>query len=119
MSTMQSFLMLFYILDQCYDDCPEETLGGLLGAISPELWDDGQPADKAVLYDWEAACSPQTITVQNIVQKICCFLEHYEAQFGLDFTQTKRWLVSHDTERVIEKAAAKTAEMYQKFKYAN
>ena len=43
MKEMQSFLMFFYILDQCYDQCPENDLGGFLGSISPELWEDGKP----------------------------------------------------------------------------
>ena len=41
MRVMQSFLMFFYILDQCYEQCPENDLGGFLGSISPELWEDG------------------------------------------------------------------------------
>lgn len=32
--------MLFYILDQCYEQCLENDLGGFLGAIFPELWED-------------------------------------------------------------------------------
>ena len=36
MRVMQSFLMFFYILDQCYEQCPENDLGGFLGSISPE-----------------------------------------------------------------------------------
>ena len=119
MNTMQSFLMLFFVLDQCFDDYPEDSLGALLGTISPELWDDGQPADKAVLLDWVSVCNPQTITEQNIVQKIRCFLEHYEAQFGFHFSKTKCWLASHDTERTVKKATEKTAEMYKKFRYTN
>ena len=31
MRVMQSFLMFFYILDQCYEQCPENDLGGFLG----------------------------------------------------------------------------------------
>ena len=54
MRVMQSFLMFFYILDQCYEQCPENDLGGFLGSISPELWGDGKPMDKAVYNDWKA-----------------------------------------------------------------
>ena len=44
---MQSFLIFFYILDQCYDQCyrnkevEEDDLPWFLGAICPELWTDG------------------------------------------------------------------------------
>lgn len=41
MKTMQSFLILFYILDRRFNQCKEDDLGGFLGAISPELCGDG------------------------------------------------------------------------------
>ena len=44
-------LDFFYILDQGYNQCKKDDLGGFLGAISPELWEDGQPADKAIFND--------------------------------------------------------------------
>ncbi len=119
MNTMQSFLMLFYILDQCYDDCPEESLGGLLGAISPELWSDGQPADKAMLLDWVDFCRGETVNAKNIVQKISGFLEHYEKRFGFDFVQTKRWLTLQISKTVVETATEKAAETYRRFGYVN
>ena len=119
MNTMQSFLMLFYLLDQCFDDCPEESLGGLLGAISPELWRDGQPADKAVLLDWEKFSRRETVNAQNIVRIICDFLECYENQFGFNFAQTKRWLLSQASEKNIRTAAEKTADIYKRFEYVN
>ena len=53
MRAMQSFLMFFYILDQCYEKCPENDMGGFLGAVSPELWKDGKLMDKAVYNDWQ------------------------------------------------------------------
>ena len=46
---MQIFLIFFYILDQSYDQCKEDDLGEFLGAISPEIWDDGQPSDKSMI----------------------------------------------------------------------
>ncbi len=119
MKLMQSFLMMFYILDMCFDQCPEDSLGGFLGAVSPELWGDGQPADKAVLHDWEQISLPETISTQNIVEKICEFLMCYEKQFGLDFSQTKRWLISQTNNTVIKKAEDKTSYMYKIFNYTN
>ena len=119
MNTMQSFLMLFFILDQCFDDCPENSLGGLLGAISPELWRDGQPADKAILLDWEEVNRNETITTQNVVQKIYYFLECYEKLFGFSFAQTKQWLISQDTEKVVKTAVERTNDMYKRFKDVN
>lgn len=53
MKVSESFLLFFYLLDQCYDICEEDDLGGFLGAISPELWGDEIPADLAILADWK------------------------------------------------------------------
>ena len=119
MKTMESFLMMFYILDQCFDYSSEESLGGLLGAISPELWEDGYPADRAILFDWESISPPETITTQNIAKRICDFLEHYEKQFGFSFSQTKQQLLLQKTDEFVVKAVKRTAEMYEKFEYMN
>lgn len=49
MRIMQSFLIFFYILDQCWDQCyaerevEEDDLPWFLGAICPELWGMGSP----------------------------------------------------------------------------
>lgn len=82
MEKMKSFLIFFYILDQCYDQYMEDDLGGFLGAISPELWRDGQPADKAIYNDWED--SIKIIDTQNIVEITYKFLEFYEQKFGFN-----------------------------------
>lgn len=119
MKTMESFLIMFYILDQCFDCSPEESLGGLLGAISPELWEDGQPADRAVFLDWENISHPETITAQNITEKICGFLDHYEKQFGFNFAQTKQQLLSHEADKFVVNAVKNAAGMYKKFEYLN
>ena len=66
MKEMQSFLMFFYILDQCYDQCPENDLGGFLGSISPELWEDGKPMDEAVYNDWKDRNDASLLNSQNI-----------------------------------------------------
>lgn len=119
MKTMESFLIMFYILDQCFDYFPEESLGGFLGAISPELWEDGQPVDRAILLDWEHISQPETITKQNIAKKICGFLEHYEKQFGFNFAKTKQQLCSQEADNFVVKAVKKTVEMYKRFGYLN
>jgi len=54
---MESFLVLFYILDQCYEMCQENDLGGFLGMISPEMLEDGKPVDTAVYVDWKSFCT--------------------------------------------------------------
>lgn len=119
MKVMQSFLIFFYILDQCYNQCKEDDLGGILGAISPELWEDGQPADKAIFNDWQKISVSKTVEANAIVERIYAFLEYYEQEFGFDFFKTKQWLLATANEAVVEKAYDKAQIMYQKFRYDN
>ena len=119
MKTMQSFLIFFYILDQGYEQCKEDDLGGFLGAISPELLEDGQPVDKAIFNDWQKISDPQTVDANNIMERTYTFLKYYEQEFGFDFSKTKQWLLAIADEQVIEEAYDKTKLMYEKHKYDN
>ncbi len=119
MRAMQSFLIFFYILDQCYEQCQENDLGGFLGAISPEIWKDGQPIDKSIFNDWEKISNPPAINRQNIVRKTYDFLKYYEEEFGFKFTETKQWLSMLNDQTVVENAILRSQEMYKKFNYTN
>ena len=101
---MESFLVLFYILDQCYELCQENDLGGFLGVISPELWNDGKPMDMAIYNDWKTQNEGEKMDKTNIVQRIYKFLELYEEQFGYDFTQTKEIIINNLTNDMIQNA---------------
>lgn len=113
---MQSFLVFFYILDQCYTQCEEDDLGGFLGAISPELWEDGKPIDIAIFNDWQKISNPKTIDVNNIIERIYDFLEYYEKKFEFDFSKTKKCLLAI-TDKILEKSCDKAYIMYQKYHY--
>ncbi len=117
MRAMQSFLIFFYILDQCYEQCEEDDLGGFLGAISPEIWEDGQPMDKSIFEDWQKISNPPTVNEHNVVKKTYDFLNYYEKQFGFKFSKTKQWLIMLDNQEVVENAILKTQVMYDKFNY--
>lgn len=117
MKTMQSFLIFFYILDQAYHQCKEDDLGGFLGAISPELWEDGRPIDKAILNDWQKISNPETVDVNNIIERAYAFLGYYEQEFGFNFSKTKQWLLTTANKAVVEKAYDETQLLYQKFQY--
>ncbi len=116
MKMMQSFLTFFYILDQCYEQCPEEDLGGLLGVALPETWQDGQPIDKAILNDWKEISNPDTVNEQNIIEKTYGFLDYYEKQFGFNFVKTKQWLTMSNRQ-VVENAIVNSSVMYEKYAY--
>lgn len=119
MKLMQSFLMFFYILDQYYDLCSEDDLGGFLGVISPEYWEDGKPIDESIIRDWQKFSDPKTINKTNINKKVYDFLSHYEKEFGFEFSKTKQLLLTSNDQSVIEKAMEKTQEMYLRFDYIN
>ena len=119
MKTMQSFLIFFYILDQGYNQCKDDDLGGFLGVISPELCGDGQPVDKAVFNDWEKMSNFETIDKHNILEKVYTFLGYYEQKFGYDFSEIKQWILAIDDEIIVEKAYIESQLMYEKFQYDN
>ena len=99
-----SFLECFYILEQCYILCSEDDLGGFLGAISPEIWEDGKPIDIAVYHDWQARNKSIKMEGKDILRQIYQFLELYEKKFGYNFSKTKKTLIQDITEDIIQKA---------------
>lgn len=126
MKIMESFLVFFYILDQCYDQCKEEysrceedDLGGFLGLISPTLLKDGRPFDKAIFDDWQKISDPKTVNVNNIMERGYNFLEYNEQKFGYNFSKTKQWILTTANDTVIVKAYDKARLMYQKYQYTN
>ena len=116
---MQSFLMFFYILDQCYEICPENELGGFLGAISPELWADGRPIDQAVYHDWKTQNDVSLVNCQNIIDFTLKFLDFYESNYKYDFSKTKIVLRGVVDKKMIRAAIDKTDILYQRYNYDN
>lgn len=116
---MKSFLIFFYVLDQGCAQYQEDDLGSFLGAISPELWADGQPMDKSIFDDWVKISNPETVDAGNIIKRTYDFLEYYESTFGFNFSQTKQWLLLATNKEIIKKAYGKAQIMYKKFCYDN
>lgn len=117
MKSIQSFLMFFYILDQCYDYCQEDDLGGFLGAISPQLWEDGKPIDIAVYKDWKNKTNINVLNNQNIIDSIFSFIDYYERQYGYNFKETKKALINFVDDEIIAKAFQRAKRTYQKLTY--
>ena len=88
-----------------------------MGSISPELWEDGKPIDKAVYNDWKARNNITLLNRQNIINAILDFLQYYQSKFGLDFSKTQSILKNTDGIEMIDMAMAKTDLMYQKYNY--
>ena len=121
---MQSFLMLFYILDQGYDQCKKDNLldddlGIFLGKISPELCGNGKPIDEAVLIDWEKMNKLEVVDMNNIREKIYSFLEYYEQELDYNFSETKQWLLTKTDKMTVRKAYENSRLMYVKYQYTN
>ena len=114
---METFLVFFYILDLGYEYCKGDDLGGFLGSISPELWEDGYPADMAILDDWNRFEPQKKINKLNIINEIYDFLNDYEKEFGYDFHETRLWLVNEVDDEIVEKAIAKSKIMMQRHEY--
>lgn len=92
MKDSKKFWLLFVILEKCYFSCLDDDLGGLLGALSPDLWGDGYPADMAILRDWEEGDSNNSEEKDGFVNRIVSFLRSYSNSYGFDFNKAIEWL---------------------------
>lgn len=106
-----SFLIFFYILDECWQLCHEDDLGGFLGAISPELLTTRMPIDMVYYYDWAEYNKGYIIDSRDSLKRIYDFLEMFEKQFGFHFTETKKVLLSDITDEMIQKAIENAKQM--------
>ena len=74
MKDMESFLMMYFIVDQCYWKEPEDPMAIFLGEISPYLLIDGRPFDTSVYKKWKeqggvvvvTGCSAQMRNILNM-----------------------------------------------------
>ena len=120
MKDMESLLMMYFILDQCYWKDQEDMMGAFLGEISPDLLVNGRPADEAVFDDWKKSVpiSIKDLTSENILQYIYSFLEdnQKESRSGRPFEKRLKRL-KEVSEKDIREAEIKTQEAYNKYHY--
>ena len=120
MKDMESLLMMYFILDQCYWKDQEDMMRAFLGEISPDLLTDGRPADEADFDAWKKSIPIpiKNLTNENILQYIRSFLEDYQKEFGSGrpFEKTLKRL-QEVSEEDIREAAIKTREAYNKYHY--
>lgn len=89
-----SYYTLFYFLDVCYDrlhGMVDDDLAGLLGAMSPELWSDKRPMDKACYTEWEKI--DNNSTKMSMIDKILLFLSYYEEKYGFSFSIIRKYII--------------------------
>lgn len=122
MRCMESFLMLYFLLDQCYridhgdDGDNTMVLGGFLGDINPTLWDDGRPMDQAIYQDWITNNDISALSHDNIIDAVIRFLHFYENR-GFYFAQTEAILQGQLQSQMIEVASEQTKWMYKEYNY--
>ena len=120
MKDMESLLMMYFILDQCYWKDQEDMMGAFLGEISPDLLTDGRPPDEADFDTWKKAIPIpiKDLTNENILQYIYSFLEDYQKEYGSGkpFEKTLKRL-KEVSEKDIREAEIKTQEAYNKYHY--
>ena len=98
MKDPERFWIMFILLERCYfgttQTAETDGLGGLLGAISPDPWKDALPADPAILRDWEALPSSDSLTQNAMCSRILLFLGNggYADAFSFSLAAVQRWL---------------------------
>lgn len=112
-----SFLIFYYILDECWQLCHEDDLGGFLGAISPELLTTRMPIDMVYYYDWADYNKGYIIDNRDSLNRIYDFLDKNEKELGFHFQETKKVLLSDITDQMI-KAAIENARQMEELKRA-
>lgn len=76
------------MLDAYFDNGYEDDLGGLLGSISPCLFDGQMPADIAVFDEWRSCIgeisvkNDDNLKVGEVYTTAIKFLEFYSIEFG-------------------------------------
>ncbi len=55
MRDLKAYKAMVHFLENRYHRMPSDALGGLLGELNLDLWTDGDPADPAVVPEWERA----------------------------------------------------------------
>ena len=124
MKSMESFLILYHLLEQCYEIDPgdksseELILSDFLSDIDPTLWADGRPMDQAIYIDWLKQNEIEHLDLENILPAIQKFIALYENR-GVNFGRAKDILNKplNDIAPMLKKAESFSQNMYKNFSY--
>ena len=92
-------------------------MGGILGAMSPDLMDDGKPIDTMFLNNWRNICRSYTKENKAIIMQIDDFLKYYETHYGFKFPKTRKLLKTNDILNYVDTARKKAQEACLKYNY--
>jgi len=87
----REYLILFHILEYCFQKGVYDDLPALLGEMSPYLFSDSMPADLMVYEDWKAR-SQALQTPFEWKYAIISLLESYEKEYHFCFEDAKEIL---------------------------
>lgn len=124
MKSMESFLILYHLLEQCYDIDPgdksseELILSDFLSDIDPTLWADGRPMDQAIFYDWVEQTDIPHLSEKNIISAVLNFVSFYEKR-GFYFGRVREILQGTSSDTMIKNAIKFARSMYEKYSYSD
>lgn len=118
MKNMHKFLICFYVLDKCYPACQEDIFCSMLGALDPELLQDGYPMDKAYYDDlMECVALDDPLTLESVIRSLYAFLE-FESEKGFELEEAKKQLLTlRNRPELLNEALDFSARMYEKHNY--
>lgn len=114
MTSKQGFYLMFYLLDQMYwEDTENDVLGGMLGAMNPDLFEGGVSADPAYWEDWQEmiaeAGMKEPLTVEQVLEIIQRFLAFYRQTFEFDLQTIEKRIKQMDKEDALLKQCMERA----------
>lgn len=104
---MKNYLICYYILQQVMFETLEEDLSVLLTKISPELWENGKPADKALFDTWSSIIDADKMTPAQMQTELSAKLS--EMDMSLEKTIS---VISSDSFEYYLSQAYERAEEY-------
>lgn len=86
--------MLYYILEWCWNQYPEDALGAFLSAISPDVLIGREPVDIAIYYEWREHTGSVSdfACAEDFIKAAYDFMTFYENQYGFPLTHTRELL---------------------------
>lgn len=104
----QAYTALFNVLDKCYDETKDSSLGSLLSDMNPDLFDESDSADPVVFEDFSECIKviygkSFTADARTAFLASMQFLRHYRDDFGFDIDDIIKQIDYEDFEEAFQK----------------
>jgi hypothetical protein len=84
----RSYLAMFFMLDEYWDETKHDSLAAMLGSLNPFLFKDSISADPAAFQNWVDSVKKVTdegvLTYDEAFQASLIFLKLYQIEFGFE-----------------------------------